>query len=237
MHTNGRKQHNGWMVRVLAALLAFHFSLFTATAQDEPEYRMEVGAGVGALTYLGDFNNSLTKNVQPSGSLVAKYRMNPRMAVALTVGYGQIKGSSKDAGTWYPQTEAYSFSHTLIDAALHYECHFWAYGTGKEYRGAKRLTPFISLGIGMCHHSGLEAGTAIVFPLGAGVKYKLGTRLNLTAAWLLHVTTSDLLDGVKDPSGIQSSGLFKNTDGYNRVEVSLTYDIWAKCKTCNNDRF
>jgi site-specific recombinase XerD len=43
-------------------------------------------------------------------------------------------------------------------------------------------------------------------------------------------------DGVKDPYGVKSSGLFKNTDCYSVVQVALTYDIWAKCKTCNNDR-
>ena len=45
-----------------------------------------------------------------------------------------------------------------------------------------------------------------------------------------------MLDGVKDPYGIKSSGLFKNTDCYSQLRVSLTYDLWAKCKTCHNDR-
>jgi hypothetical protein len=53
---------------------------------------------------------------------------------------------------------------------------------------------------------------------------------------MMHFTTSDRLDGVKDPYGIESSGLFKNTDCYSTLQVTLTYDLWAKCKTCNNDR-
>ena len=73
-------------------------------------------------------------------------------------------------------------------------------------------------------------------PIGAGVKYKLGNRLNLIAEWTMHFTGCDKLDGIKDPYGIKSSGIFKNTDCYSGLRVSLTYDLWAKCKTCNNDR-
>ena len=54
--------------------------------------------------------------------------------------------------------------------------------------------------------------------------------------WMMHFTGSDSLDDVSDPYGIKSSGLFKNTDCYSTLQLTLTYDIWAKCKTCNNDR-
>jgi hypothetical protein len=47
---------------------------------------------------------------------------------------------------------------------------------------------------------------------------------------------SDELDGVKDPYGVKSSGLFKNTDCYSHLRLTLSYDIWAKCRTCHNDR-
>ena len=73
-------------------------------------------------------------------------------------------------------------------------------------------------------------------PLGAGIKYKLGQRLNLSAEWVVRFTLSDKLDGREDVYGIKSSGLFKNTDCYSVLQVALTYDLWAKCKTCNNDR-
>ena len=65
-------------------------------AQDEPEYRLELGAAAGLVTYVGDFNSSLVKGMQPWGSLVAKYRMNPRLATALNIGMGKIKGSTDD---------------------------------------------------------------------------------------------------------------------------------------------
>ena len=204
-------------------------------AQEEPEYRMELGAGIGLINYVGDFNSSLVKGFQPWASILAKYRLNPRMAVAMDIGTGKIKGSSDNVSTWYP-TERYEFNHSLTEADLRFEYNFWAYGTGKEYRGARRLAPFIALGLGSAIHGDPEKGFAVSLPIGAGVKYKIGERVNLTAEWRVHFTLSDLLDGKEDPYGIKSSGLFKNTDGYSILQLAVTYDLWAKCKTCHNDR-
>ena len=207
-------------------------------AQDDPEYRMEIGAGVGLVNYLGDYNGSLFGSLQPMGTLTAKYRSNPRMAGALSISYGQLKGSLADAATWFPRQEELppTFSHGLIDVSMRMEYNFWAYGTGREYRGARRFAPFITIGLGITHVSATKNVLTGNLPLGLGVKYKMAERLNLTAEWVMHFTGSDKLDDVEDPHGIRSSGLFKNTDCYSALQVTLTYDIWAKCKTCNNDR-
>lgn len=206
------------------------------SAQEDPEYRAEVGGGVGLVTYYGDFNGSPFKNMQPMFTLLGRYKFNPRMAVAMNVSYGKIKGTSKDAKTYLPITEEMSFNHGLVDVGVRYEYNFWPYGTGKEYRGAKRITPYIYIGMGVTIVKPEKTEIAFNLPIGAGVKYKIGNRTNLALEWTMHFTTSDMLDGVKDPYGIKSSGLFKNTDCYSHLRLSLTYDIWAKCKTCNNDR-
>ena len=231
-----REDRRWWLVKALLVLFTVHCSLFTASAQEDPEYRLEVGAGAGTVTYLGDYNGNLLKNAQPWGAVTAKYKLNPRMAVGLTIGYGKLKGNSDNAETWYPQ-ERYEFGKSMVDIGLRYEYNFWAFGTGREYRGAKKLAPFIAIGLGATLYGGSEKGTASNIPLGAGIKYKLGERLNLTAEWRMHFTLSDKLDNVSDPYGIKSSGLFKNTDCYSVLQATLTYDLWAKCKTCNNDRY
>jgi hypothetical protein len=118
-------------------------------AQMEPEYRLEVGGGIGAVTYLGDFNSNLFRDMQPMGSLLAKYRIDPRQALALNISYGKLKGSSSNEKTYYPDSiKDYSFKSNLVDVGLRYEYNFWPYGTGQEYRGAKRLTPYIYIGMG-----------------------------------------------------------------------------------------
>lgn len=207
-------------------------------AQTMPEYRLELGGGIGTVTYLGDFNSNLLKNVQPMFTALAKYKFNPRMALAFNVSYGQIKGSSTDETTYYPATATteYSFKHGLVDAGLRFEYNFWPFGTGMEYRGAKRLTPFIFLGIGLTVAKPDKTATAMNLPIGLGLKYKVADRVNMAVECGMHFSTSDLLDGVEDPYGIPSSGMFKNTDCYSRLGLSVTYDLWAKCRTCHNDR-
>ena len=228
-----------WMW-IITILFTIHFSLFTspARAQDSPEYRMEVGGGLAMTTYLGDFNANLTAGMQGAGALVAKYKMNPRMALAATMTYGRMKGSSKDTETWYPETATapYSFSNQLIDLTLRYEYNFWAYGTGREYYGAKPVAPFMVFGVDMLYADAHPAAVATGLAIGAGLTVKVSERLNLSAEWMMHFTGTDRLDGVKDPYGIRSSGLLKNTDCFSAIMVALTYDIWEKCKTCNNDR-
>ena len=220
-------------------LLLFTFSplhIFTVSAQDEPEYKMEAGASAGLVTYTGDFNGNLLKGMQPFGTLMAKYHLSPRAAVSFNLGVGKIKGSSDDAETWYPIEDRYEFDNTLTEGIFCYEYNFWAYGTGREYRGARRLVPFITVGLGLTHHSGENSGITMSLPIGAGIKYKIGQRLNLIAEWVFRLTPSDELDGRKDLYGIKSSGLFKNTDCYSVLQLALTYDLWMKCKTCHNDR-
>ncbi len=197
------------------------------------------------MSYEGDFNGSVLKNMQPSAALVLRRLLNPRMGFKFQLDYGKMKGSSADIKTAYPEystaqyqpagAEVYNFSNTLIDLKSTYEYNFWPYGTGREYRGAKRITPFVFVGLGLTYVTG---GGNNVFtanlPMGVGVKYKIGDRLNLNVDWTMHFTMSDKLDGVVDPYLVKSSGIFKNRDCYSALMVSLTYSFKEKCRTCHN---
>ena len=209
-------------------------------AQDEYEYKMEIGVGAGMTSYEGDFNGSIVKNMQPSASLIVRRVLNPYMALKLDYSYGTLKGNSADVETWYPglADAPVEFSNTLMDLGLSFEYNFWPYGTGREYYGARRFTPFVALGLGLTYAKP-QQGSVLTgnLPIGVGVKYKVGTRLNLALEWTMHFSLSDKLDGTDDPYGIDSSGMFKNTDSYSVLQLSLTYDVWAKCRTCHNDRF
>lgn len=237
MNKTGRQTERNWMM-VLIALIVFQVMLFTPVqAQDEPEYRMEIGTGAGLMNYIGDYNGKLLKGMQPMGGLVAKYKLNPRMAWAATLSHGGLKGEQANAETWYPESRALpaDFSTKLTDFSVKFEYNFWPFGTGREYHGAQPLTPFVSMGAGLAFASGSSSTTAFQLPLGFGVKYKVADRLNLSAEWLMHISGSDKLDGVRDPYGIKSSDLFKNTDCYTTLMLSLTYEFMEKCKTCHND--
>lgn len=222
------------------------FLLFTAVAaaaQDDPTYRWEIGAGAGMVSYEGDFNGNIFKEAKPAGSIMLRRNLDVFMGLRLDVLYGKLKGSSEGVETYYPdlQTAPYEFDNTLVDASLTYEYNFWPYGMGRDYRGAKRVTPFIFGGIGATYVKyGTEVnGKKSVFtanvPLGLGVKWKIGPRVNLGLEWAIHFSLSDELDGIKDPYHVESSGLFKNTDCYSALQLSLTYSFGPKCQTCNRD--
>ena len=85
------------MRRVLVVVLLLT-GVLAIRAQEDPEYRMEIGGGIGVVNYLGDYNGNLLKNQQPMGSLVAKYRSNPRMSWVFNVGYGKLKARQTTAG-------------------------------------------------------------------------------------------------------------------------------------------
>ncbi len=210
----------------------------TASAQQDDEYLMEIGGGVGMVSYQGDFNGKITSGMQPAGAIVWRRLLNPYMGFRVTGMMGKLKGDAMRVETYYPDetTRAYSFDRSLTDISVTYEYNFWPYGTGRDYRGAKRLTPFVFGGIGATYVSGGEKKvfTANV-PIGLGIKYKLKERLNVGLEWSMHFSLSDELDGMADPYGIKSSGAFKNTDCYSGLMLTLTYSFKSKCRTCNND--
>lgn len=226
-------------MRKLLLMLMVLLPAARMSAQDDPQYRMEIGAGVGTVSYEGDFNGNVLKNMQPMFSALWRYNFDPYKDLRLSATYGKLKGSSKDVDTYYPDyaTEEYSFNRNLLDVSLVFEYNFWPYGTGRDYRGAKRLTPYIYGGIGATSASG--GGSMSVFtanvPIGLGVKYKLNERMNLGLDWGIHFSLSDELDGVKDPYQVKSSGMFKNTDCYSMLQLTLTYSFKAKCRTCNKE--
>lgn len=234
-------------------LFLFLTSTVAATAQDDVEYRMEIGAGVAATAYQGDFNSGLFKGMQPGGAVVFRRVLTPYMALRATAMYTQVRGDATSLDTYYPDIAAtgYSFKNTLGDLSVTYEYNFLPYGTGRDYRGAQRLTPFVSLGIGMTYvkcdkgtvdfsENGVpETSKSVVsanIPLGVGVKYKVGARLNLSLDWQMHFSMTDYIDGVKDPYRIGSTGVFKNTDCYSTLTLALTYSFSAKCPDCQKAR-
>jgi hypothetical protein len=206
-------------------------------AQEEEEYKMSVGGGIGLVSYEGDFNGSILKDAQPMGSLIARWNLNPRMAIKADLTIGKLKGSSSDVTTYYPgiKENPISFDKSLYDLTARYEYNFWGYGMGQIYRNLHRIVPYMALGAGFTFVDGNGANSLTMnIPIGIGLKYKIAERLNIGAEWVMHFSMSDKLDGVKDPYGIKSSGIFKNTDCYSALQLSLTYDIMPKCKTCHN---
>ena len=121
-------------LRNFLLLLCLLFQMQWARAQDDPQYRMEIGAGVGMVAYEGDLNGNIFANQQPMGAFVGRYNFDPYKDLRLNLAFGKLKGSTDKVETYYPdyQEAPYSFSNTLVDMSLVFEYNFWPYGTGRD---------------------------------------------------------------------------------------------------------
>jgi len=211
------------------------------SAQDEAFYRLELGGGVGLNFGLNDVNTKFYGNSNVGAGLLARFPLNSRMAVKVGLNYAKMSGSTSNVDDFYPVDPGqsgpdrlqYDLSGNLFDLSGLYELHFLPYGWFKGYKGFCRVVPYIQAGFGFTY-STPEKAFAANLPVGVGVKWKIGERLNLGLDWTFHFTPNDKLDGLEAPHGIKSS-MFRNKDHYSLTMLTLTYDLSPKCPTCNKD--
>lgn len=226
---------------LLLTAIALCTLLLSANAQEDADFRMEIGGGVGASFYLGDFNNTMFSCQRPAAGAYWRYLFDHYNSLKVNITYAGIKGSTEDQDDFYPYdpnsgTVATApmkakFAGGVVDLSCMYEINFFPYGYYQDFYGHKRLTPFLQLGLGLSYATeGKEAAFSV--PLGLGVKYRMSKRLNVSLDWAMHFTMSDKLDGIEDPLGIKSEG-FKNKDHYGIALLTLTYSFAPRCPNCN----
>lgn len=225
--------------RLVHILMAFLFVL-PLMAQDEEEYRLELGGGVGAAFSLNDANSKFFGKTNLGAGLVARFPLNPRMAVKTAFSYARTVGDVSGVANFYPSVDAptterlaYEYNGGICDLSALYELHFLPYGYAAGYLGHHRLVPYLQVGVGLTYGTPSKAFT-VNLPMGVGLKYKVGRRLNLGLEWRIHLTPSDKLEGLEAPLFIKSGG-FRNKDHYSFTMLTLTYDLAPKCPTCNRD--
>jgi len=225
---------------IIFVLLTLSSPLFIQA--QENEYRMEAGGMLGGSFYMGDTNASTPfKNLQFAGGAMARYIINPHMALKANLTMGKISGNTEYFDNKYPENKQVSFSRNIFDLGSQFEYNFWGYGIGQEYKGYRKFTPYILGGIGLTFAPAPAKGIFTVnFPVGVGIKYKIAQRLNIGCEMTMRFSLSDDLDVtnkngliLSDPYGIKGIGI-KNKDSYSFTTVFITYDLFPKCRTCNN---
>lgn len=228
------------MKRIWIVILAC-LSCLPAAAQDEAEYRLELGGAAGVNFCLDDANSRFYGGTNLAGGVMARFPLNPRMAVKAAFTYAKTAGNVTGVDNFYPATPGmatpdrlrHSFSGGICDFSALYELHFLPYGYARGYLGHRRFVPYIQAGFGLTYGTPGQAFT-VNLPVGVGLKYKAARRLNLGLEWRMHFTPSDRLDDLEAPVGIQSHG-FRNKDHYSFTLFTLTYDLSPKCPNCNKD--
>lgn len=216
-------------VVALAALTPFRGAAQT-------DYRFDIGGGAGMSGYLGDANTSnLFGNPSWNVEALFRYIFNPRMAVKTSLTAGGLRGNSADMENIFPDGNTFKFSTTFYEVGGMFEFNFFNYGMGERYRKLKRISPYITAGIGfMVWTVDGKSGFTADIPFGVGVKYKLKERVNLGAEFLMKKTLSDKIDGdnLSDPYEIKSS-FMKNTDWVSTLTFTISYEFGERCRACN----
>ena len=103
-----RKTEQTW-IRTAIAICCMLFC-FGAKAEEEIEYKMDMGVGLGGCFYIGDANSVPFANLSAMGALTARRILNARMAVKTNLAFGHIHGTTDG----FIPTDAYSQSAEAI---------------------------------------------------------------------------------------------------------------------------
>lgn len=220
-------------------LTLFLAILFTPQlrADDFASYKFDAGVHIGMSGYLGDANeSSIFKYPGYSAGISFRYLPNSRWAIRGILTTASLSGNTLDHEDKFPGGVNYEFSSKIYDLSARCEFNFFNYGIGETYRKMRRISPYISLGIGSTYATGENGHSdfAINIPMGVGVKYKLKQRLNLGLEFSMTKVLSDNVDSkaLSDLYEIKSS-MLKNTDWYSQIVFSITYEFGKRCETCH----
>lgn len=209
----------------------------TGRGQSAP-YKFDFGAGIGMTGYLGDANrSSLLKHPGFEGELTFRYLPNVRWAIRGVLSAMSLSGSTADMDNVLPSNgpEAYDFTSTVYDLGGRVEFNFFNYGIGETYKRLRRWTPYLTLGVGVSlSSSGGTTSVAPNLPMGAGVKFKIKERLNLTAEFTMTKVFGDKVDGpvLNDLNTIKTA-FYKDTDWYSRLTIGISYEFGQRCEACH----
>lgn len=205
-----------------------------AVAQETP-YKFDFGGGIGMSGYAGDASSSVFSHPGFTGEVGVRYLPNSRWAVRGVLSVLTISGDTSDMENVLPGGQNYDFKSTVYDLGARVEFNFFSYGIGETYKKMRRWSPYLTLGLGVTY-ADCEGETAIGpnIPMGAGIKFKLKERLNLSVEFTMTRVFNDKIDGpqLSDPITIKSS-FVKNNDWYSRFTVGLTYEFGKRCETCH----
>lgn len=215
------------------ALIVSIVALLSALQLRAQDYRFEVGPSLGITGYLGDVNTSnMYKHPGITGGGVLRYILNSRWAFKGNLVYAGISGNSDDIQSKFP-VEYYEFKSSLFDLGAQAEFNFFHFGAGPRYKNYKRLSPYMTLGLGaVVSTTSGKMNAAMVLPMGVGLKYKFKDRLNLGFEFTMRKSFGDKIDNLTDLYGVKH-GIAKNTDWYSLAMFTVTYEFSKRCVKCH----
>ena len=229
------------MFTSLRRCLLFFLFILTVSGVWAQEYKYEIGAMAGGAFYMGDLNKTTPfKELNPSAGVVFRHNINFRVALKADLAWGRVSGSTSGLENKFPDDMQGSFTRNLIDLGGQLEFNFFPYSDKFPYKGTKRISPYMLVGLGLTLAPGDEFFVSPNIPIGFGVKYKMKNRVNIGCEFTVRKLFQDNLEASKstntfldDPYKIGSS-LTKNQDWYAFLSFFVTWDFGPRNRPCNN---
>jgi hypothetical protein len=240
-----------YMKKYFTVLLAT-FSSFVACAQYEYVQQGEFGITAGAAHYFGDINTRAALNrPKPALGVFFRKQFNNYLGLRISAHYAQLGYSDIYSKNAYQQRRNLSFNTNIWEIALHGDFNFFKFvPNNPDYL----FTPFVSLGVGIFSYDpyalldgkkvflrplGTEGQNkaylgrkpyntmAICIPIGAGIKYNISEKVNVSFEISHRLTTTDYLDDVSSTyAGANNFDLLPNgLPGTARLLQDRSYEI------------
>ena len=215
-----------------AILVALFCSLFLPLfAQNDREFRAEIGLLGGVGYYIGDTNRTLFRNTTPAYGALFRYRFDKRFAARTEFLRSSVRGGA----------DGFNFDNLVHTLDFAGEFNFFDLENNPHARFSRTFSPYIFAGIGLMHYYCAEEGATqacpqvnLSIPFGVGIKVKLGNRWNLNVQWSNRLLLADNLEGLwvfNDPHGLNGRNPLNN-DMFSTFTVGLTFDIWRRVCEC-----
>lgn len=190
----------------------------------QENYQAEIGVLAGGSYYLGDANNLLFYNMQPSYGVLFRYRYNQRVAIRAELSISNI-GDIK-----------YNYSNSINSADFCAEFNFFDLERNENRMYSKIFSPYIFAGVGfmtdLFDKQGLPEPS---LPFGLGIKVKISKRWNVNLQWSNKILlNSDYMEnnpGLNNKSGINGTNIFNN-DLLSTLTFGISFDFWKKQCEC-----
>jgi len=210
-------------------VLVFSGCIFFMTPEHAGAQTLEAGIYGGGSYYLGDLNPGVHfKNYQLAYGALARYNIDSRWALKVSVYRGQVKGNSEQS-KFLPERNL-SFVSPVTDFSAMAEFNFFPYYTGSRKNW---ITPYIYAGFSFFLFNPKNGGISLrdlgtegqkigydgrkpyklysfSIPFGLGVKLSIARKLGMTVFWELHKTFTDYLDDVSTTYYLNGPKINKN---------------------------
>ncbi len=211
------------MNRTLLSLLAAMLISTAALAQQNFGYSNtgEFGVTAGGAHYFGDLNNRAAFNrPKPAVGIFFRRQFSEYISARISGHFAQLGYSDKYSKNEYQRLRNLSFNTNIYEVALQGDFNFFKFDPMDP---AHSFTPYVTLGVGLFNYDpyayydgrkiflrelgteGQNIGyqgrkpystTAVCIPFGAGIKYNLSEKINISFEVAHRFTFTDYLDDV-----------------------------------------